>query len=291
MLHAPSGAPRLMPTNVSHEDRARLKRYLQPRPSWPWVLFGGGLLGLALAIALHAKLGPIALTSLLICFGLGALFFCYGRIGSAGEFDLIAESDFVRAEQLARECFQVSPGALRYSEACRLRHARKPRDVGKAFKASRIGRDEKRRFTPHEITVVLFGEDQLLVFECTLDLTTGLALNETTHEVAYEDIVSVDATLEKETHAVGRSLADREIVRLWKALGIEPINDILQLDGDQTLSLRLGNGEPLLLAKWRGHAARVPSGEGRRSKQASQRLRKLLLATKLGRRQRGSAVS
>jgi hypothetical protein len=280
-----------MPTDPSHEDRARLKRYLQPRPRLPWFCCALGALGFALALGMHAGRGPIALTAVLTVFGLGALFYCYGRIGTPREFDLIAEGDFVRAEQLARECFQVTLGNLRYAEACRFRHARKARDVGKAFKGRRIGRDEKPRFSPHEITVALFAEDQLLVFECTLDLTTGLALNELTHEIAYEDIVSVDATLERETHRIGRSLTERRIARMWKSLGIESINDVLVLDGDQTLSLRLGNGEPILLAKWRGHGARIPSGEGRRSKQAAQRLRKLLIATKLGRNRRGSAVS
>jgi hypothetical protein len=59
------------------------------------------------------------------------------------------------------------------------------------FMAYRVGKDRIVRFNPVEVTVINFTPNQLLVYQCALDLTTGNPLNENTDEYFYRDVVSV----------------------------------------------------------------------------------------------------
>ena len=53
------------------------------------------------------------------------------------------------------------------------------------------GNDGILRFTPMNSTVINFTPNQLLSFQCVLDLITGNTLNQSTDEFFYKDVVSV----------------------------------------------------------------------------------------------------
>jgi len=53
------------------------------------------------------------------------------------------------------------------------------------------GADNVIRFTPVDVSIINFTSNQLVVYKCTLDLTTGNPLNESTDEYFYKDVVSV----------------------------------------------------------------------------------------------------
>jgi hypothetical protein len=64
-------------------------------------------------------------------------------------------------------------------------------DVGGAGVFFRKGKDNVLRFTPVGVSIINFTQNQLLVYSCVLDFTTGKALNESTDEYFYKDVVSV----------------------------------------------------------------------------------------------------
>lgn len=53
---------------------------------------------------------------------------------------------------------------------------------------SKIGSDNKLRYSLVRITVFMFGEKQLYIYYANVDLTTGLVYSEGTHEYFYADI-------------------------------------------------------------------------------------------------------
>lgn len=61
----------------------------------------------------------------------------------------------------------------------------------KTFQKYRKGKDNVLRWTPLEVIVINFTADQLLLYTCAMDLTTGNPLNESTDEYFYRDVVSV----------------------------------------------------------------------------------------------------
>jgi hypothetical protein len=68
------------------------------------------------------------------------------------------------------------------------------RNVANAQVAFMKGKDKVIRFTPVDVTVINFTANQLVVYGCALDLTTGNALNERTDEYFYRDVVSVSTS-------------------------------------------------------------------------------------------------
>jgi hypothetical protein len=59
------------------------------------------------------------------------------------------------------------------------------------FSVMKVGKDKRIRFGRVRGMVVNFGQHQLLVYTCTIDITTGNTLHESTDEYFYRDVVSV----------------------------------------------------------------------------------------------------
>src|SRR2546425_6912812 len=72
-------------------------------------------------------------------------------------------------------------------------------DIGGADAGIKKGRDGILRFMPLGATVLNFTADQLLIYQCALDLASGNLLNESTDEYFYRDIVSVSTQSESLT--------------------------------------------------------------------------------------------
>lgn len=53
------------------------------------------------------------------------------------------------------------------------------------------GEDDVFRFTPLRVNIINFTAEELMLFQCVLDFTTGLALNHKTQAYFYNDVVSI----------------------------------------------------------------------------------------------------
>lgn len=62
----------------------------------------------------------------------------------------------------------------------------------------RIGSDSKFRCSLLSVSVFMFGETQLYIYYCNVDLTTGLVYSEGTHEYFYSDINAISFLQDKE---------------------------------------------------------------------------------------------
>jgi hypothetical protein len=271
---------------VTHAARKRLKRYLI-WPAWlPHAAYALAVAGCPAAL-LSLMLWKLRLAALAVgCIALGSLIVWIYRlfVASQKEFDAIAESDYVRVQALALASFGLEPSQLRHPAPCKFRSVSQlaPRPVGDPFRGVRIGTDEKPRRSPVDYAVVNFGLSNMFVFRCTMDLTTGNPVHEDKYEIAYRDMASVESTVERDTLKVGFFRGNHELLRMWKPLGVKRINGVLQLDGAQTLSVRLNNGEHLPIAAWKGHGLGVPSGEGRKSTASALELQRILREIKQG---------
>jgi hypothetical protein len=263
---------------IDRHARMRLKRHFNPH-HWtllPELLMLMGLMSLISGLYFLEHFVDLLLAAIL--FGGAGMIVKYWRnlyVASQKEFDHIAETDFTGAQSIALARFEISASDLIHAEPCKFRSATTKLDIGHAFVGLRVGSDEKPRRSPHEYLVVNFGRAHLLVFRCVWDLTSGTTLWEETHEVAYRDIACVLLRHKKETIRVNLRVK-RDIVPLWKAAGIVPINDMIQVPTDESVALRLVSGELIELAAWKRSGAGIPSGEGKKSAQNAQRLQKLV---------------
>ena len=236
---------------ISRALRKRVRGYFLETQRWPLYMLGLGCLASAAAfVTSHgASLGLTA--AALLAVGVRFAFRPLG-VASALEVDAVAHSDFNATQQLALRRCQLEPGDLIHEQPCRFRHGVATlTELGAAFQAERRGKDLQIRWTPHEITVVNFGRDQLFVYACALDLTTGNAIYERTQEFFYRDIVSVDTATETETIKV----KDPELRLYWEQRGAHIVSNTLQVDVHQSIGLQLASGERVTLAVWDGYSA------------------------------------
>ncbi|MSU62992.1 MAG: hypothetical protein EXS31_11465 [Pedosphaera sp.] len=79
-------------------------------------------------------------------------------------------------------------------------------NVGGAPILYKKGMDGTLRFTPMEVSVINFTQNQLLNYTCVLDRTTSNPLNESTDEYFYKDVVSVATKTDSKTYQMGKKL-------------------------------------------------------------------------------------
>jgi hypothetical protein len=262
---------------IDRHARKRLKRHFNPHnwSLWPEISIIAGVVSLVSGLYFLDHFWSLILLAVVLA-GSGMLV-RYWRslfVASQKEFDHIAESDFTGAQAIALDRFELKPDDLINPEPCKFRGQSTTRDIGQAFAGMRVGSDERPRRSPHEYLVVNFGHTNLFVFRCVWDLTSGNTINEESHEFAYRDIASVVLTHKKDTIRI--NLKTRELLPLWKAAGVVPINDRIQVPSDEAVALRLVSGETLELFKWKRSSFGIPSGEGKKSFQNAQRLQKLV---------------
>lgn len=190
--------------------------------------------------------------------------------------DEVAKSDFDRAQVLALERSQLKPTELRDPKCCAFLGVRldKSEDYGAAFVSTKLGRDERTRWTPHEITSVYIGLEYLWIHYCAIDLTTGAALYERSRPVFYSDVVSVVLDSKTQTFPMPPRLSKRvKASKYWGARGGVVLEESLQFDGKQKLSLALRSGEMLVLASWDGARDKGQPADAVQNKASAFRLR------------------
>jgi hypothetical protein len=269
---------------LDEKARMRLRRHFSPGHwnPYPDFLKMGGLIAFVVGIFYVQYLGSLVLLSIVLA-GSGFLVSYWRRlyVASNKEFDHIAETDYAGVQALALQRFELKPEDLRHIDPCKFRSFAwnraawaTSRGVGHAFVGARTGSDEKSRKSPHEYLVINFGEGSLFVYRCIWDLTSGTTIVEETHEFSYRDIVCVELSHVKETIRI--NLTTRLLLPLWEKNGITPVNGWLQVPTDESVSLRLAQGEAIELFSWKRSGGGVPSGEGKTSFLTAQRLQKLV---------------
>jgi hypothetical protein len=194
-----------------------------------------------------------------------------------GLVDVVAACDFDRAQRLALARAQLTAADLRDPKCCAFFCARidASDDYGGGFVGKKLGKDERTRWTPHEIACVYIGHEQLFIHHCAIDLTTGAALYERTRQVFYSDVVSV--VIEGKLHTFPMPPRRSKAVRAslyWGARGAVVLEESLQFDGKQKVSLALTSGESLLLASWEGSRDKGQPEDAVQSRAAAVRLQR-----------------
>lgn len=164
------------------DKREQIKKYFKPFPtSAVWLI----ILGVPLIAA----------------FGLGIILIIIGLAQLAGskrpsdqQMDAWIEEDLNQAKEKALEKTGLDKSEL-VSDTVFLTGLRFW-NIGGAEIGIRKGNDNVIRATPIGVTVINFTEDQLMAYQCALDLMTGNSLSDSTEEYFYRDIVSVSTRTE-----------------------------------------------------------------------------------------------
>jgi hypothetical protein len=237
--------------------RQMIKAYFKKFPTWA-VLFV--LIGIICLLAGLNGSGGALVTGLVLC-GLGgfAIYSATSGKPSDQQMDEWLEEDLrmltdksltkmnTEKEELVSESVQVSGPRLW--------------DVGGADVLWRTGKDKKARFTPVGVCVISFTQNQLLGYTCALDRTTGKALNESTDEYFYKDVVSVATKTESKT------------------VKIQGIKDAIQMTAAELFTLTTSGGTKLEVFLRADNLIQTMGGgeiETTRAEKAIQTVRKML---------------
>jgi hypothetical protein len=163
---------------MEQDKRTQIKKYFKKFPKWTvWMI----IIGLPLLAA--RGVGVIA-----IAIGVWGLV-TYYRKPTDGQMDAWIQDDLkgLQARALARtgvdQSELIGESVMVYG----------PRfwNIGGAETGIKKGKDGVVRFMPLGVTVINFTPNQLVAYQCALDLTTGNTLSESTDEYFYRDVVSV----------------------------------------------------------------------------------------------------
>lgn len=272
---APPGDP------ITSASRRKLKAYfLSKGPDWVFRVLVFGFPGLLfLGIATYLGL-PLVLVRWLAMVA-SVVFLITAVIEELAKkrealVDVVAACDFDRAQRIALARSQLTAADLRDPKCCVFfcQRVEASEAYGTAFVGSKLGKDERTRWTPHEIATVYIAHEQLWIHHCAIDLTTGAALYERTRQVFYADIVSV--VIDSKLRTFPMPPTHRKAVKAsiyWGARGGVVLEESLQFDGDQQVSLALTSGEKVIVAAWQGSRDKGQPEDAVRSRADALRLR------------------
>jgi len=172
------------------EKRAAIVKYFKPFPKWAiWsILIGLGvaILGSSESTMLIVGIALIAIGAFGIYSGTG------GKPTDAQMEDFLKEDLAMIIKQMLKkigmdESELVGESQYVYGPGFR---------TGTETEAAKVGEDGVLRYTPIKCASIGFGANQLLYYECLLDMTTGKMLNEGTDEFFYKDVVSASTKTE-----------------------------------------------------------------------------------------------
>ncbi len=190
------------PDNIHEETkRFRIKNYFDQSPNWARLCLFVGAIALIMGLSISQEI--IIAAAIVICMGLFGISWHQWQMPSTGEMDWYLAEDkenLINVISMDKFSFDHAKIVAR-SELTYIA------DRTNAQYRQKFGRDKKWRFTPLLLSVISFGQDQLLCYSCSFDLITGKASDETTHEFFYKDIVSASTNFEKQ-----RSIHDEKIL-------------------------------------------------------------------------------
>ena len=190
------------------EKRAAIKKYFTPFPKWA---IGAAAIGALMVFGGFAgsstSWGTAVVGLLLVAAGVMVIVNWTKRPTDA-EMDAYIAEDIATAGKRAL----VKAGVEESDLVAESVAVTGPRiwDTGGASVKWAVGKDKMARFTPINVTVLSFSPNQLISYQCAMDLFTGNSLNESTDEYFYKDVVSVST----KTVSVTKNSADKKVGQL-----------------------------------------------------------------------------
>ena len=168
------------------DERQQVKKYFKQFPKWA---IGAVVIGLLVLVFSGGSLGGIAIGIVLLGAGGLVLWDALAKKPSDAQMDAWLDEDIEVLKKKALSKTGTDPSEL-VGDAVTVRG---PRfwDVANAHVGFKKGKDNVWRFTPVEVAVLNFTQNQVICYKCAFDRETGNALNETTDEYFYKDVVSV----------------------------------------------------------------------------------------------------
>jgi hypothetical protein len=157
--------------------RDQIKKYFKPFPRWTlWMI----AIGIPL-LALHgAGLVPI---------GLGIVGLAVSKRPSDAQMDAWLDADLKALHVKALQKTGIDASEIIADPVSMIGFPQK--NIASADLGFRRGNDKVLRFTPITATILNFTANQLVVYQCVFDRTTGNALNEGADEYFYRHVVGV----------------------------------------------------------------------------------------------------
>ena len=236
--------------------RKMIRNYFNPFPKWAiWMIVIGVVV---LLIGIGTGVGAILVG--IVIAGIGGFgIYSYGQgKPSDQQMEEWLEEDLKGLSKKALDKMGTDETEL-VSESVQVTGPRLW-DIGGAEVFFKKGKDNVLRFTPVGVSIINFTQNQLLGYTCVIDFTTGKALNESTDEYFYKDVVSVATKSESKSVSIAK-------------LGT------VQLDAAETFTLTTSGGtslsvllrDPTLIEKMGG--GEIPTT---RAEKAIQTVRKML---------------
>ena len=181
---------------MAKEHAERVRKYFKPFPRWTiWVIVIGvvGLVASGAGVPTIVGIAGIAL----ILAGIAGILFWRAK-PSDQEMDRWINEDVEKLKPVAVNKTGLD-GVKTYGDTVVVKG---PRfwNTGGAFVGVKRGKDGEIRFTPIEVTIINFTKDQLVAYQCALDLMTDKPLSESTDEYFYQDVVSVSTQSKTTTY-------------------------------------------------------------------------------------------
>lgn len=174
--------------------RRLIKKYFEPFPMWAVVVAAiAALVGLG-------SLGSSVITGIiLLLVAAGAGYFAFKSIQdkpSDQQMDAWLKEDLA-----ALDTVSLNKGGLDESQTVgeSVKLYGPCLNVSAATARYKVGKDKIVRYTPVHVGVMHFVKDQLFWYGTDFDRTTGKALNESTDEYFYKDVVSVSTKAQSGT--------------------------------------------------------------------------------------------
>lgn len=222
-------------------DRDRIRRYFrdEKRPNWKIVVAGVVIFAIGTQTHWAVTLAAIGLA------WLGFKMKEPNNQATEQEVDQAIAADRIGIVERAYAKSGADSVELAHGEAAEFVYL-EGRGANGIFSAGRIGQDNIYRRTPMSATVIHYGNDQLLIYKCALDLTTGNKVNEQTRMIFYRDVVSIDSQTSTESYSVEQ--LTRAQVKLLEQSHYRVIDGKIQADSTEQISLRLTSGESVTIA-------------------------------------------
>ena len=166
--------------------RNKIRNYFKPFPKWAiWMILIGVLI---LLVGTQVGAGAVVFGLLLAGIG-GFVIYSHGQ-GKATDLEM---DQFLNEDLTALGKHGQNKVGLEDQELVgkTVRVTGFARNLSGAEFDFKKGKDNILRFTPIQVTLIFFTQNQLVAYSCVFDSKTGKPLNESTEEYFYQDVVAV----------------------------------------------------------------------------------------------------
>jgi hypothetical protein len=168
--------------------RKSIQKYFNSKfPKWALILIAIGLIMLLVGFSSKDAI-PVAVFGLLLAAAGGFGIYNYTQTPTDQQIDQWTREDLLGLDQKALNKTGIDKSEV-MGEPVTITG---PAD----FAVYKVGKDRIIRFGKIVAVVINFTQNQLLVYSCNIDVTTGNTLKESTDEYFYRDVVSVSTKTE-----------------------------------------------------------------------------------------------